>query len=463
MKHKTASAPIKFPVRRAEYPHRSVLSSPTGRLRIAIIGFGTVGRATADIIAQHGTRIEQRTGVRLQIAAVCRRSGVKLQDTPPGARSAFDWRELISADDVDVVVETMGSVDEAFQLVQSSLAAGKPVVTANKRLLAERGDELFAFGARQNLPIGFEASVAASIPIVRILRESTTGDVLSEVRGILNGTTNYILTEMERRGIELEQALIEAQSAGYAEADPALDINGFDTRDKIVILARMAFGGRLEVGAVPTLGIGYIRGFDIRAANRLDGCIRLLGSAAETGCGITISVRPRIVSRRSVLGGVEGVNNAVTLTGQKTGMQMFYGLGAGGDATATAVVSDLIEIARDARAGKLSWTGIPGFLESNELQICADSRPRRWYLRVAVEHEMDGATRVGEIIGCQDISLQLLQKESVGSKDLMGWVTTSPVSEAIASRAAHTLNVAEDAVEPALLLPIESSDSDGAA
>src|SRR5580704_9319238 len=174
------------------------------RVRVGIAGFGTVGRATAEIISSHAELIAQRSGVRLEVAAVCRRSGVKTKDIPAGARAISSWHQLLAAEDVDVIVETMGGTDEARQLVVASLKQGKPVVTANKNLVATHGDELFNLAASKNLPIGFEASVAGGIPILRVIHESTAGDRLKAVHGILNGTSNYILTQMESRGIEFE-------------------------------------------------------------------------------------------------------------------------------------------------------------------------------------------------------------------------------------------------------------------
>jgi homoserine dehydrogenase len=177
------------------------------RVRVGIAGFGTVGRGAAEIISALTDLIAQRTGVRLDVTAVCRRSGVKTEDIPPGARVFSDWNQLVTSSDVDVMVETIGGTGEARQLVQASLKQGKPVVSANKNLLATHGDELFALAASQNLPVGFEASVAGGIPILRVIHESTAGDRLRAVHGILNGTSNYILTQMESRGIEFELAL----------------------------------------------------------------------------------------------------------------------------------------------------------------------------------------------------------------------------------------------------------------
>lgn len=429
---------------------------PMKRVRVGIAGFGTVGRATAAIISAHAELIAQRSGIRLEVTSVCRRSGVKREDLPAGARSVSDWNQLVSAPDVDVVVETMGGTDEARQLVLASLKQGKPVVTANKNLVATHGDELFALAASRNLPIGFEASVAGGIPILRVIHESTAGDRLRAVHGILNGTSNYILTQMESRGMEFDVALQEAQAAGYAEADPSFDIDGLDARDKLCILARMAFGGRLNVSTIPTYGIRQVRAIDVHSANRLDSTIRLVGSAESTENGIEISVRPWMVSRRSMLAKVEGVNNAVFLVGDKIGMQMFYGRGAGGDATGAAVVSDLIEIARDLAAGQISAKKVSGFLDSHQLVLCETPRPVSWYLRITVKDQRGIVARVAEVIARHDINIDSLEQQPHLPKDRVSFViTVEPVSEPTIRRAVDAINAFEFMVEPVLLLRIE--------
>lgn len=426
------------------------------QVRVGIAGFGTVGRATAGIIENHADLIVQRSGVRLVTTAVCRRSEVKREHLPTHARSTSDWKQLVHSDDVDVLVETMGGTDEALQLVRAGLKAGKPVVTANKNLLAGHGDELFALAMSCNLPIGFEASVAGGIPILRVIHESTAGDRLRAVHGILNGTANYILTQMESRGVEFDQALAEAQKAGYAEADPSFDIDGQDARDKLCILARMAFGGRLAVSKIPTYGIRQIRAIDIHSATRLDSTIRLVGSAEYTDCGLEVSVRPWLVGRRSMLAKVEDVNNAVFLLGDKIGVQMFYGRGAGGDATGAAVVSDLVEIARDLAAGHLGAKKVSGFLDSHDLEICERPRPVGWYLRLTVKDQRGIVARVAEVIAENDINIESLEQEPHLPKERLSFViTVQPVSEPTIRRAVETINAFDFMVEPVLLLRME--------
>jgi homoserine dehydrogenase len=426
------------------------------QVRVGIVGFGTVGRATADIISRHADLIEQRSGVRLEVTAVCRRSGIQSRDIPKGASAVSDWKQVLTDPNVDVVVETMGGTGESLQLLRAALSQGKPVVTANKNLLAEHGDELFALAAKHNLPIGFEASVAGGIPILRVIHESTAGDRLRSVHGILNGTANYILTQMESRGIEFDEALQEAQHAGFAEADPSFDIDGQDARDKLCILARMAFEGRLDVARIPTYGIRHVRAIDIHSANRLDSTIRLVGSAENAENGLEVSVRPWLVSRRSMLAKVEGVNNAVFLVGDKIGTQMFYGRGAGGDATGAAVVSDLIEISRDLAAGQLNAKNISGFLNSRDLALCTNPRPVAWYLRLTVKDQRGIVARVAEVIAQHAINIDSLEQEPHLPKDRVSFViTVEPVSEPVIRGALDTINSFDFMVEPVLLLRIE--------
>ena len=424
-------------------------------VRVGIVGFGTVGRATADIIAKHASLIERRSGVKLVVTAVCRRKPIPEAEAPEGARITTGWRELLDAPDVDLIVETMGGVDHSLQLLRGALEHGKPVVTANKKLLAEHGDELFALAVAKNLPIGFEASVAGGIPILRVIHDSTAGDRLIALHGILNGTSNYIHTQMESRGIDFDQALREAQLAGYAEADPTFDIDGQDARDKLCILARMAFGGRLDVNRIPTHGIRHVRSVDIRSAARLDRTIRLVASAEHSAQGLDLSVRPWMVSRRSMLAKVEDVNNAVFLVGDRLGTQMFYGRGAGGDATGAAVVSDLVEIARDLAAGRLSAKNVVGFLESRELELAPEPRAAGWYLRLTVNDEPAIIARVADVLARESMNIDSVQQEPHSPKERLSlFFTVEPVSEPTIRRAVETINDFPFMVEPVLLLRI---------
>jgi homoserine dehydrogenase len=424
-------------------------------VRIGIVGFGAVGRSTVEIIAEHGKLIEQRTGVRLEVPIVARRTAAK-PDPAFSARFVTDWRQVVSAPDVDIIVEVMGGIDQSFELVRTALEAGKPVVTANKNLLAEHGDELFALASQRNLPIGFEGAVASSIPIVRVIYESSASDQLSEVHGIMNGTANYILTEMEGRGIEFDDALREAQKAGFAEADPSLDIDGIDSRDKLCILTRMAFGGRLNKSSINTHGIRQIRAVHIRMVNRHDSTIRLIGSAEKTDNGVEVSVQPWMISRRSLLARVQGVHNAIYFTGAKVGTQMFYGHGAGGFATGSVVVSDLIEIASDLAAGQLRAKRIPGFATESELKVSEHPRPVPWYMHLVVKDQRGTVARLAEVLAKHDVHIASIEQESHRDNGLSSLViTVEPVSEPRMRSVVGEISKFDVVKQPTLLLRME--------
>src|SRR5262249_37743613 len=235
-------------------------------VRVGIVGYGTVGQGTARIIASHAQDLHQRSDVLLAVTKVCRRTPIPASDLPRGAQPVKDWKQVVHAPDVDIVVETIGGTTVAEDVVSGSLESGKPVVTANKNLIAESGEKLFALAAQKNLPIGMEATVAGGIPILRVLSESMSGDRMQAVYGILNGTPNNNLPQMETSGAGFEEALTEAQKAGYAEADPTFDIDGIDARDKLCILARLAFHARVSPADIATIGIRQVSDVDIHYA-----------------------------------------------------------------------------------------------------------------------------------------------------------------------------------------------------
>ena len=425
-------------------------------IRVGIVGFGTVGQATAAIIAAHQAEIVQRVGRPLEITAVCRRHFPADLVLPPGARVVTDWRAVVTAPDVDLLVETMGGTTTARDVIAAALRAGKPVVTANKNLLAEHGDELFALAVQQGLPLGFEAAVAGGVPVIRAVAEGAAGDRLHRVFGILNGTANFILTRMQQTGGDFTAALIEAQAAGYAEADPAFDVDGFDARDKLVILARIAFGGRVTPADIPTLGIRAIRAVDIHYARRLDSTIRLIASAARGPAGVEIAVRPWLVPLHSMLARVEGVNNAVFLDGQKLGLQMFYGRGAGGDATGVAVVSDLIELASDLGAGNLAPKLLAGFGAGSPLVLSQNPEPASWYLRLTVGDRPGILAHVAEALAHEGINIDSVIQEPHMEKQCLSFViTVEPVAEPVVLRALGVINQCPFMLEPVLLLRMD--------
>jgi homoserine dehydrogenase len=420
-------------------------------IRVGIAGFGTVGQATARILASHQAEIAARCGAVLCVTAICRRSPVA---SPPfGVKVHSDWRALVASPEVDVVLETIGGVTDARAVVETALESGKPVVTANKNLLAAQGEGLMKIADRRNVPLGFEAAVAGGVPVIRAIAEGTAADRLSSVHGILNGTANYILTRMEAGGIEFDEALGEAQRLGYAEADPSFDVDGVDARDKLAILARLAFGGKVDAGAIATMGIRGLTAMDMVYAAKLDATIRLVGAAEKHADAVALTVRPWLVPRSDLLAKVEGVNNAVILEGERAGVQMFYGPGAGGDATAIAVLSDLMEIAGDMATGRMASKPASGFRETNDLRLCYQPPPVPWYLRLVIDDAPGVLARVAGILGRHAINIDfVLQEPNLNKRRLPFVITVEPVSEPLLLRAVAELD--RDAALRAPVLPL---------
>lgn len=428
-------------------------------VRVGIIGYGTVGSATARLIASNADDLALRSGATIRVTAVCRRTPLGTDELPPGSRVVRDWQQVVAADDVDIVVETVGGTGVAREIVAAALERGKPVVTANKNLLAEHGDRLFSLAASHDLPLGFEAAVAGGIPVIRAIAEGTAADRLRRIYGVLNGTANYILSEMDARGVSFDDALAAAQRAGYAEPDPTFDVDGIDARDKLAIVARLAFAGRITAADIPTTGVRNIAAIDIHYARRLESTIRLVAAAERSEYGVELSVRPWLVPRRSMLAKVEGVNNAVFIVGEKIGTQMFYGPGAGGDATAVAVTSDVIEIASAIASGRLGHRRNSGFGAIPELKLLTIPAAASWFLRLTVRDRPGILAQVAEIIAREQINIDSVIQEPLpvaGSKDRLSFViTVEPVSEPTVARAVAAINDCSFMLEPVLLLRVE--------
>lgn len=427
-------------------------------VRVGIIGYGTVGQGTARIIASHAQDLQQRSDVLLTVSKVCRRTPIPSSDLPQGAQPVSNWKQVVHAPDVDIVVETIGGTTVAEEVVCASLESGKPVVTANKNLIAESGEKLFALAAKKNLPIGMEATVAGGIPILRVLSESMSGDRVQSVYGILNGTANYILTQMESTGAGFDQALTEAQNSGYAEADPTFDIDGIDARDKLCILARLAFHARVSPVDIATIGIRQISDVDMHYARRLCSKVRLVAMAERNHDGLDLSVRPWLVEDHSMLAKVEGVNNAVFVQGEKVGTQMFLGRGAGGDPTGAAVVSDLVEIARDMATGRVATKTLSGFTNWTDVALHPGRRTVSWYLRLTVSDRPGIIARVAEVLAEKEINIDSVFQEPHMSKERLSFViTVEPVLKATIQAAAKLINQFDFMKEPVLLLRISNS------
>lgn len=321
-------------------------------LGIGLAGFGTVGSGVWNTLQRNSDLITRRTGggVSLHIAKILVRDLAKIRSTTSKVDSEIfttDWKSLVADPSVEIVVELIGGTSDAFEIVVAALRARKPVVTGNKALLAERGVELFAISKEMDTPIHFEAAVAGGIPIIRTVLDSFIGNQIHSFTGIINGTSNFILGRMTDGGLTFEVALAEAQALGYAEADPALDVNGWDAAHKAILLATLAYGFPIDPAAVHVTGIEQVRPADISFAKKLGYVVKLLAVIREhEDRSVELRVQPSFIAKSNILSSVHGVFNAVAVHSDAAGESLFYGHGAGQDPTASSVVADLVEAAR---------------------------------------------------------------------------------------------------------------------
>jgi homoserine dehydrogenase len=334
---------------------RRVQPNSCSSLGIGLAGFGTVGSGVWNTLDRNGSLITERTGggVTLHVAKILVRDMAKARATTksvPAETFTRSREELVADPAVDIVVELIGGTTDAFEIVAAALRAGKPVVTGNKALLAERGVELFALSRQTGTPIHFEAAVAGGIPIIRTVQDSFIGNRIHSFSGIINGTSNYILGRMTDAGLTFEAALEEAQQLGYAEADPALDVNGWDAAHKAILLATLAYGFPIDPASIFVAGIEQVRPTDIQFAKKLGYVVKLLAVIREhPGGAVELRVQPSFIPKSHILASVHGVFNAVAVHGDAAGESLFYGRGAGQDPTASSVVADLVEAARSLR------------------------------------------------------------------------------------------------------------------
>lgn len=343
--------------------------------KIAILGLGTVGTGVAKVVAENSRQIERRLGEPLSVKTILVRH---FQDGPWRQLMTDDFTKIEQDPEICVVVETIGGVEAAYEYTKRALLAGKHVVTANKQLVAEKGCELLELARRKNVNYLFEASVGGGIPVLHPITHCLSANRIDEVYGILNGTTNYILTRMVRTGSFFSDALREAQAKGYAEADPSADVNGTDAGRKICILADLAFGRQVRPENVPLEGISRLSLRDVKVAGRAGYRIKLLGRAIRlSGGGRTAYVAPHLIPENHPLANVEDVYNAIMVRGNATGEIMFYGKGAGEMPTASACVSDAIEaLENSCRREDIGWTEEPeGFVDPLEVET-------RFYFRI---------------------------------------------------------------------------------
>lgn len=419
-------------------------------MNIAILGVGTVGEAVAKILLQNKKLIAARCGEEIvPLVGVVRNLSKKKDVAIP---LTDDMDSVLEREDIDVFVELMGGVEEPFRVVSKILERKKAVVTANKALLAYHRYALQNLA--QNTPFGFEASVAGGIPIIRALREGLSANHILSINGILNGTSNYILTSMMSKGSNFADALKKAQELGYAEADPTFDVGGFDAAHKLLILASIAYGVHGNPEDILIEGIEGITPEDIFFANDFEYVIKLLAIAKKTDDKVELRVHPALVPKDKMIAKTDGVTNAVSVVGDAVGETMFYGPGAGGPATASSVISDLIDIARD---GKSPMLGYKAPFELNALELLDPSEIRtKYYFRLRVEDKVGVLAKITNLMSENNLSIDsLLQKPKDESPYATLFFTTHTSVEKDVKRTMEILQEQEFVKEKPFMMRIE--------
>ena len=380
-------------------------------LTIGLLGCGTVGGALVDLLDARRATITARTGVELRIGAIAVRDTAKHQDrlADPSLLTT-DTAAVVADPEVDIVVELIGGTDPALTLVRTALENGKPVITGNKELLAAHGPELYAVAAEHGVDLLFEAAVAGGIPLIRPLRESLVGEDISRVMGIINGTTNYILTKMSQEGAGYADALADAQALGYAEADPTADVEGYDAGAKAAIIASIVFGVDVRSSDVQHEGISSITAADIDTAKRLGYVIKALAVIERADGEVAVRVHPAMVPTAHPLANVNDSFNAVFVEGATVGDLMFYGRGAGGGPTASAVLGDLVDAAVNVANGAAARLSIT---EKATLRS-VDELSSQYYLTMVVSDEPGVLAQVATVFGTHGVSIQVMEQSGTG-------------------------------------------------
>lgn len=382
---------------------------------VGLLGLGTVGQGVANILSRNASEIERRAGRRISVASAAVRNQAKAEALGLGIGITTDPHALVNDPDIDIICEAMGGDEPALSLLHAAIANGKHVITANKALIAVHGNELIAAAARNGVVLAYESSVAGGIPIIKALREGLAANRIQWLAGIINGTGNFILSEMAEKAREFEDVLAEAQALGYAEADPTFDVEGIDAAHKLTIMASVAFGIPLQFDAVYTEGISQVSREDVAFADELGYRIKHLGVAKRRSDGIEMRVHPTLIPEKRLLANVNGVMNAVLVQGDAVGPTLYYGPGAGSEPTGSSVVADIIDVVRTLEADATHRVPTLGFqtesLHEQPMLQTADYHAA-YYLRLQAIDEPGVMANITGIFGELGISIEaILQKE----------------------------------------------------
>ena len=387
---------------------------------LGLLGCGTVGQSFCQLIEAQRDEIERRTGLRLEVRRIAVRDTSKSREGVDSALLTDSIQEVIEADDVDIVIEAMGGVDPTHELVLQAFAAGKPVVTANKELLALHGPELFVAADNAGVDLGLEAAVAAGLPFIRALRESLAGERITRVMGIVNGTTNYILSQMAEHGADYGEALAEAQELGFAEADPTADVGGFDAGSKAAIIATLAFREAVRAQDVFIEGIESTTAEDIAKATSLGQVIKLLAIVQRNDDGsISARVHPTLVTNEHPLASVRDSFNAVFVEGDGIDQIMFYGRGAGGHPTAAMMVGDAVDVAMSQRSG--CHRGVGPLPDATVRPI--DDVESAFYISLDAHDEPGVLAEIANAFGERNVSIRSMEQEGLGDEARLVFIT----------------------------------------
>ena len=425
-------------------------------LNIGVCGVGTVGLATMDILMRQAEVLEARSGKSMKLVHVGARREHPDHDYGD-ARVSRDVMALAEDPEIDVLVELIGGTSAAYDLIKRAIQQGKHIVTANKALIAEHGNELIALAEASGVQIRFEAAVAGGIPIIKALRESMAGNEVTEVAGIINGTGNFILTEMSTKGRAFDEVLAEAQSLGYAEADPTFDIDGTDAAHKLVILASLAFGVPLDIESPFKQGIDSLTPEDLDYAAEMGYRVKHLGIARQQAAGIEVRVHPTLIPESKQLATVDGVLNAVMVTGSAVGELVLVGPGAGGPATASSVCADIVDIARSP-LGSGPALGLPAASLTAKALIASDDIASEWYVRLKVADRPGVMSNITQTLADRDISIEsLVQKAPLsGQSEVPIVLLTHQTPGSVISETIEEITGLPDVQSDYALLRVES-------
>lgn len=429
-------------------------------VNVGICGLGTVGAGTFNVLQRNLDDIARRAGRPVRITHVgarrdnpaCNLEGVKV------SRDIFD---VVNDPDIHIIVELIGGTTVAKDLVLAAINNGKDVVTANKALIALYGNEIFAAAEAKDVVVAYEAAVAGGIPIIKAIREGLVANHINSLAGIINGTGNFILTEMSEKGRAFADVLAEAQSLGYAEADPTFDVEGIDAAHKLTILASNAFGIPLQFEKVYTEGISQITSEDVQYAAELGYRIKHLGIARRTQDGVELRVHPTLIPHKRLIANVDGVMNAVLVFGDAVGPTMYYGAGAGSEATASSVIADIVDIARDIDSpGLVPHLGFS--IETQDLPVLpADDIKTAYYLRISVKDELGQMAKISETLSQNGINMEaIIQKEGPEDEESVPLILlTQQVKEKSMNAAILAIEALPSVTEKVVRIRVERLDS----